>query len=284
MGFRGYQRGYARRRPPLNARLIMALLVGGVALVSYFMRSDTNPITGESQRVALSMDQEIALGLQAAPEMMAQHGGEHPDQRAQAMVDAVGAELLVALEKDLAAQGRANPYPFEFHLLADEQTVNAFALPGGQVFITAALFGKFGSPAELAGVLGHEIGHVLARHSAQQMATQELTQGLAGAAGVAAGDYDSARMAQMVAGVVNMKFGRDDELESDKWGVKLMGLAGYDPRAMIDVMRILDEASGGAGSPPEFLSTHPKPANRVGYIEDVIAEMYPNGVPDGLRR
>jgi len=284
MRSRGYQRGYARRRPPLNARLIMALLVGGVALVSYFMRSDTNPITGESQRVALSMDQEIALGLQAAPEMMAQHGGEHPDQRAQAMVDAVGAELLVALEKDLAAQGRANPYPFEFHLLADEQTVNAFALPGGQVFITAALFGKFGSPAELAGVLGHEIGHVLARHSAQQMATQELTQGLAGAAGVAAGDYDSARMAQMVAGVVNMKFGRDDELESDKWGVKLMGLAGYDPRAMIDVMRILDEASGGAGGPPEFLSTHPKPANRVGYIEDVIAEMYPNGVPDGLRR
>jgi predicted Zn-dependent protease len=163
----------------MNARLLMALLVGGIALISYFMRSDTNPITGESQRVALSTEQEIALGLQAAPEMMAQHGGEHPDARAQAMIDTVGAELLAALETDLAAQGRENPYPFEFHLLADEQTVNAFALPGGQVFITAALFGKFGSPAELAGVLGHEIGHVLSRHSAQQIAKQELTQGLA---------------------------------------------------------------------------------------------------------
>lgn len=284
MRYRRQGGNYQRRRAPLNARLLIALAVGGVALFSYFMRSDTNPITGESQRVALSTEQEIALGLQAGPEMLAQYGGEHPDERAQAMVDAVGEELLAALEKDLAAQGRANPYPFEFHLLADDQTVNAFALPGGQVFITAALFGKFGSPAELAGVIGHEIGHVLARHSAQQMAKQDLTTGLAGAAGVAAGDYDSARMAQMVAGLVNMKFGRDDELESDKWGVKLMGLAGYDPRAMIDVMRILDEASGGAGGPPEFLSTHPKPANRVGYIEDVIAEMYPNGVPDGLRR
>ncbi len=278
-----YGGGYRRRRAPLNTRVIMALLIGGIAVFSYFMRSDTNPITGESQRVALNTEQEIALGLQATPEMMAQFGGEHPDQRAQDMVDAVGEELLAALDKDLTAQGRSNPYPFEFHLLADDKTINAFALPGGQVFITAALFGKFGSPAELAGVLGHEIGHVLSRHSAQQMAKQELTQGLAGAAGVAAGDYDSARMAQMVAGLVNMKFGRDDELESDKWGVKLMGSAGYDPRAMIDVMKILDESSG-PGGPPEFLSTHPKPANRVQYIEGVIAEIYPNGVPDGLRR
>lgn len=282
MRYRRYGGGYARRRGPLNVRLILALMIGGIALFSYFMRSDTNPITGESQRVALSTDQEIALGLQASPEMLAQYGGEHPDERAQAMVDAVGEELLAALERELTAQGRANPYPFEFHLLADDQTINAFALPGGQVFITAALFGKFGSPAELAGVLGHEIGHVLSRHSAQQMAKQDLTGGLAGAAGVAAGDYESARMAQVVAGLVNMKFGRDDELESDRWGVKLMGMAGYDPRAMIDVMKILD-AAGGDG-PPEFLSTHPKPANRVQYIEGVIAEIYPNGVPDGLRR
>ncbi len=281
MRFRRYG-GYQRSRTPINIRLIMALLIGVFAIGSYLMRSDTNPITGESQRVALTTDQEITLGLQARPEMMAQHGGEHGDEQAQKAVDTVGAELLNALETDLRAQGRSIPYPFEFHLLADEQTVNAFALPGGQVFITAALFKQFGSQAELAGVLGHEIGHVLSRHSAQQIAKQELTQGLAGAAGVAAGDYDSARMAQMVAGLVNMKFGRDDELDADRWGVKLMGMAGYDPRAMIDVMKILDKA-GGDG-PPEFLSTHPKPANRVEYIKDVIAEVYPDGVPEGMRR
>src|SRR5690554_2239692 len=102
MRYRRYGGGGARRRGPLNVRLLMALAIGGIALVSYLMRSDTNPITGESQRVALNTEQEIALGLQASPEMIAQFGGEHPDQRAQAMVDTVGAELLAALDKDLA--------------------------------------------------------------------------------------------------------------------------------------------------------------------------------------
>jgi len=274
--------GYQRRRAPMNIRLVMALLIGLFVIGSYLMQSDTNPITGENQRVAMSTEEEIALGLQARPQVMAQYGGERGDPEAQRAVDTVGAELLSALDVELRAKGRSIPYPFEFHLLADEQTVNAFALPGGQVFITSALYARFDSEAELAGVLGHEIGHVLSRHGAQQLAKQQLTQGLAGAAGVAAGDYDSARMAQMVAGMVNMKFGRDDELDADRWGVRLMGAAGYDPRAMIDVMEILDKASGDG--PPEFLSTHPKPANRVEYIKGVIAEVYPNGVPTGMRR
>jgi predicted Zn-dependent protease len=80
-----------------------------------------------------------------------------------------------------------------------------------------------------------------------------------------------------------MKYGREDELESDKWGVRLMADAGYHPEAMIQVMRVLEEASGGGGT-PEFLSTHPKPANRVAYIKEVIAEEFPNGVPAGLKR
>ena len=87
-------------------------------------------------------------------------------------------------------------------------------------------------------------------------------------------------MAQAVAQMASMKYGRDDELESDKWGVRLTAMAGYDPRAMIGVMEILDKAGGAA--PPEILSTHPKPANRVAYIERVIEEEFPNGVPSGL--
>ena len=83
--------------------------------------------------------------------------------------------------------------------------------------------------------------------------------------------------------MLSTSYGRDAELESDKWGVRLMATAGYDPRAMIEVMKILDEASGGGG-PPEFLSTHPKPANRVEYIEKVIAEEFPDGVPEGCGR
>ncbi|MCC9609041.1 M48 family metalloprotease [Blastopirellula sp. JC732] len=264
-----------------KTRLVIAAIIAFFAIASYYMSTDKNPVTGEAQRVAMTTDQEIALGLQAAPEMIAQHGGELPDRNAQALVDQIGGQLLQALNRDLAQQGRENPFPFEFHLLADPKTVNAFALPGGQVFVTAALFRDLETEGQLAGVLGHEMGHVLSRHGAQQMAKQNLTQGLVGAAGVAGGDANSARMAQLVGQFVNMKYGREDELESDQWGVRLMGMAGYDPNAMIGVMEVLERA-GGEG-PPEFLSTHPKPANRVIYIKQVIKEEYPNGVPAGLK-
>ena len=90
-------------------------------------------------------------------------------------------------------------------------------------------------------------------------------------------------MAQVVANFTMMKYGRDDELESDRWSVMLTSMAGYDPRAMLIVMDILDEASGG-GAPPEILSTHPKPANRKKYIEDRIKEFFPEGIPPGLRK
>ncbi len=133
------------------------------------------------------------------------------------------------------------------------------------------------------GVLIHEIGHVVERHGAEHMAKQGLIQGIAGAAGVVGGDLDSARMAQVVANFTMMKYGRNDELESDRWSVMLTSMAGYDPRAMLIVMDILDDAAGG-GAPPEILSTHPKPANRKKYIEDRIKEFFPEGLPPGLRK
>jgi predicted Zn-dependent protease len=262
-------------------RLLIAGVIAAVSFISYLSLSDVNPITGEKQRVALSTQEEIALGLQAAPELAQQYQGLDPRQRDQDRVDEVGARLLSALTKDLASHNRKNPYPFEFYLLADQQTVNAFALPGGQVFITAALYDQLETEGQLAGVLGHEIGHVLSRHGAQQLAKQNLTQGLVGAAGVAGGDVDSARMAQAVGVLVNLQYGRDAELESDKWGVRLMADAGYDPRAMIGVMKVLERAGGGGGQ-PEFLSSHPKPANRMAYIQQVLDDQFPNGIPEGL--
>ena len=131
-------------------------------------------------------------------------------------------------------------------------------------------------------MLGHEIGHVLERHGNKQMARQGLFQGLAGAVGVLGGTEQSAQMAQMVSGVLAMKYGREAEIESDDWGVRLTAMAGYDPRAMKGVMKVLEDASGGEG-PPEFMSTHPKPANRAEYIERAIAKYFPDGIPPGLR-
>jgi beta-barrel assembly-enhancing protease len=272
----------------LKARLFIALAIVGFAVLSYYLKpGDMNEVTGEVERVALiDPEEEIQLGLQAAPEMVDMHGGPSRDRGGQQAVNIVGNQLLDALDRDLKQHDRHNPYrnAFRFTLLADPQTVNAFALPGGPVFITQALYDKFTTKGQLAGVLGHEIGHVLSRHANKQMARQGMFQGIAGAVGVLGGDMNSAQMGQMVSSVLSTSYGRDAELESDKWGVRLMAMAGYDPRAMIDVMQILDEASGGAGGPPEFLSTHPKPANRVEYIKKVIAEEFPNGVPEGLEK
>jgi predicted Zn-dependent protease len=278
------QRAYPSpgRRGCGGARLLIGLAMAAFALISYFGSSVYNPITGEKQHINITEEQEIALGLQSAPEMAQQFGGLHPDPQARAHFLAIG-ERIVA--NSAASQSQ---YPFQFHLLGDRQTVNAFALPGGQVFITDALYSRLQTEGQLAGVLGHEIGHVIARHSAEHIAKQQLTQGLTGAVVLSTydpGDPSSQRTAQiaMVIGqLVNMKFGREDELESDRLGVRFMSEAGYDPRAMIEVMRILDEASSG-GRPPEFFSTHPNPENRVARIEEAIQQQFPGGVPGGLR-
>jgi predicted Zn-dependent protease len=278
----------------IKMRLLIAVAIALFAVISYYAKpGDRNEVTGETERVALVEEQdEVQLGLQAAPEMVSMHGGPSRDIRGQREVEAIGAELLDGLDEHLSAwtrqhpdEPRSNPYrdAFRFTLLSDPETVNAFALPGGQVFITQALYDRLTTPGQKAGVLGHEIGHVLSRHGNKQMARQGLFQGIAGAIGVLGGDVNSARMGQMISSVLSTRYGRDAELESDSWGVRLMAWADYDPRSMIDVMRVLDEAGGGGG-PPEFLSTHPKPANRVKYIEEVIATSFPEGIPPGLRK
>jgi predicted Zn-dependent protease len=254
-----------------------------LALISYFGSKTTNPVTGQDQYISITQEQEIAIGLQSTPQMIDQFGGEDPDPRAQQVVDQIGQELV---QSSFANRGN---YPFEFHLLADPETINAFALPGGQVFITRALFDRIQTEGQLAGVLAHEIVHVISRHGAERIAEAELTQGLTGAVVLATYDPDNPRsqqtaaIAAMVGQLVNMKFGRDDEIQSDTIGVKIMAQAGYDPRSMLEVMQILAESSSG-NRPPEFFSTHPNPENRIGKIEAAIQELYPNGVPENLRK
>lgn len=272
----------------LKIRLIIAAAIVLFSVVSYLSNTNVNQVTGESQRVgSMTPEQEVVLGLRAAPEMAEQHGGLSQDNYARREVETMGKRLVEVLRVSLESQGREIPYPFDFHLLADRRVVNAFALPGGQVFITEALFRGLGdTPQEragrLAGVLGHEVGHVLERHGAEQMAKGSLTQGIVSAAGVAGGDQGSAQLAAMIGNVITMKYGRDAELESDRWGILLMVLSGYDPNHLLSVMDILEQASGG-GATPEFMSTHPLPENRREHINRIIAEKFPDGLPPGLR-
>jgi len=270
-----------------GTRLIIAAVIALIGIVTYFMRSETNPVTGEKQRVAMNVDQEKALGLQAAPQMAQQMGGAidpERDPRA-ALVAEVGARLVQRSEAS------KSPYVgnYNFYLLGDDRTVNAFALPGGQVFITEALFNRLENEAQLAGVLGHEIGHVVHRHAAEHMAKGQLGQMLVGAVAVGASDGErSGQMATMAAMMANqmfqLRFSRKDELESDDYGLRWMVQAGYDPSEMLTVMQILKEASGGGGRGPSFLQTHPDPDARIAKIKEFLATNFPSGIPGELTK
>jgi predicted Zn-dependent protease len=282
-GGQGYGGGRSGGFP---MRIVIAVVIAGIGLVTYFSHTQVNPVTGEKQHIAMSVDQEKTLGLQAAPKMADQMGGAldprtDPDAK---IVAEVGSRLVKQTEAG------KSPYAsnFNFYLLKDPQTINAFALPGGQIFITRGLYSKLQDESQLAGVLGHEIGHVIHRHSAQQMAKGQLGQMLVVATGVGASDdRGHGQMAAAAAAMANqmaqLKYGRGDESQSDEYGLKLMAQAGYDPRGMLAVMEVLKAASGG-GRQPEFLSSHPLPQNRLDDIKQQIAQQYPNGVPETLTK
>ncbi|MEE9404766.1 MAG: M48 family metallopeptidase [Algisphaera sp.] len=267
----------------LKIRLAIGAVIALVVLVSYFMNTSVNPVTGQKQHVGgISEGQEIQMGLASMGQMAGEFGGESQSPEARAVVDRVGRRLLDVVD-DVYPNGTI-PWKFSFTLLEDDQTVNAFALPGGPTFITEALFKRLETEGQLAGVLGHEIGHVIHRHGMERMAKGKLLQGLVGAATVASGDMGAGQILAVVGNTKMMKYGRADELECDAEGIKLMVKAGYDPRSMIGVMDILKEASGGASKTPEWQSSHPHPENRAEKIDEIIAAEYPNGLPSGLER
>lgn len=245
------------------------LIMCGSILYYWFGTTEyQNDFTGRTQRLKMpTAQEEIALGLQSTPQMIRESGGLSRDAAGRALVEKVGAKLLSS------TAARQTPYQFKFHLLADTRTVNAFALPGGQIFITEALFRRLKSEDQLAGVLGHEMGHVVGRHSNEQMASSGLWSGIAQGVGIMTSDGQNntgAYIAQMVAQYRVMKFSREDELESDALGVRFMIQAGYDPEALIGVMEILASVSGGRGG-SDFMSSHPSPDNRMERIREVIA-------------
>lgn len=276
-----YDRRGGQEYPPqrqgggFGGRLLIAVIIALVGLFMYWSNVQENPVTGERQHVGMSPDQEIRLGIQSAPQMSREMGGEmsSSDIRTQT-VTKMGEKLV---NNSVA---KNSPWQYKFHLLADSDTVNAFALPGGQIFITLGLYSKLENEAELAGVLAHEMGHVIERHSAQQMAKTQLGNFLVTAFGTAASDsYNSQQQAMMIAAMVNqmiqLRYSRHDESQADLWGVKLMEAVGYKPEAMIQVMEVLKQASGGEGRGPDFFQSHPNPDLRIEQIREYLKKNPP---------
>lgn len=239
----------------LAAIAALCLSLGGCA---------KNPATGKYQLSTLSKQDEIALGASEMPKIIEEFGGAYPDAEAQAYVNEVGRRVAAIAERDYSG------IPWEFTLL-NSDIINAFALPGGKVFITTGLASKFDSEEELAGVLGHECGHVTAKHTEKRMAESTLYQGAASVAGAAIGDQTAATLISTGTGIILLKFSRGEESEADTLGLRYMTAAGYNPRGLLRVMEVL-KASAGAGGNPEFLSTHPLPETRIDAVNRALRE------------
>ena len=219
----------------------------------------TNPVTGRSELALVSEAQEIQMGQEYAEQVKAQIG-LYNDPALQAYVAQLG--------RRLAAESERPQIPWQFHVV-DDAAINAFALPGGPVFITRGILTHMNSEAELVSVLGHEIGHITARHSVQQMSQQQLA-GL----GLGIGSILSPTVAR-AAGVAStglsvlfLKYGRDAERQADELGFKYMVRENYDPRDMADMFRTLQRTGGSSeGRLPSWLSSHPFPEDREAAVQ-----------------
>ncbi|HEX8875249.1 MAG TPA: M48 family metallopeptidase [Phycisphaerales bacterium] len=250
-------------------RLMVRLAFVGVAAASMGLGAcSTNPTTGRSQLNLLSRDDEVRLGTDARPQMLQEYGGEVKNAELRNYVIEIGKKLAAQTEAD-------NPsLPWEFALL-DSDVINAFAIPGGKVFVSRGLAAKMTNEAQMAGVLGHEIGHVTARHINEKMTRTTFANaglGIIGAAIGGGGDAVTGLAGQAVQ-LSLLSYDRGQESEADELGMRYMTKVGYNPAGQLQVMQIL-KAAAGSGKQPEFLSTHPLPDTRIKRIQELLATKY----------
>lgn len=224
-----------------------------------------NPVSGSREFVMISEAQEIEMGRQGSTEVLAAIG-RVPGSDLQAYVNGIG--------QGMARQSERPGLAWEFHVL-DDASVNAFAMPGGFIFVTRGLLTHMTNEAQLASVLGHEIGHVTARHSVQQMSRQQLASlglGLGSVLSPTIADYG--QVASLGLGLLFLSYSRDHENQSDQIGFGYALARGYDTREMSSVFEMLQRNAqlAGAGRLPEWQSSHPDPGNRMENVRRMVAE------------
>ena len=224
-----------------------------------------NPVTGKKQLVLMSEEQEIAMGKDADPQIVAQYG-LYENKALQDFITQKG--------KEMAAISHRPNLNYEFKIL-DSEVLNAFAVPGGYVYFTRGIMAHFNNEAEFAGVLGHEIGHITARHSVSQQTKAVLGQvGLIGSMILVPQVAEFAEPLSQGLGLLFLKFGRDAERQSDELGVEYSSKIGYDAREMAGFFNTLERKSSGVegGELPDFLSTHPNPGSRNTAVMNLSVE------------
>ena len=238
--------------------IVVACVLGGCS---------TNPATGKSSLLYMSWAEERSLAAEAGPQFTDEYGGEVPDAATRAYVAEIGEKLTrVALEQ---AYADVPELDWDYTLL-DSAVLNAFALPGGKVYLSRGLAEKLSNEAQLAGVMGHEVGHVMARHGNQRVGVGLSDSDLS------IRQYGQYAVPALAVGgnVVMLSYGRDEELEADGLGIQYMVANGYDPKGQRQVMEVLGAASAGGSRPPEWLSTHPASETRINRINEMLQGEY----------
>jgi predicted Zn-dependent protease len=245
-------------------RKILASILSALCIIG----CTTAPYTGRSQVMLVSAGQEITLGEDAY---------RHSLRDSVVMRNPDTDRIVRKVGERIAAAANKSDYKWEFTVINDPETVNAFAVPGGKVAVYTGIFGPARDEAGLAVVLGHEVAHALARHPAERM-SQELLLQIGGVGlGVALGRNPAVanqvlQAYGIVGGVGMLPFSRSQETEADHIGLILMAKAGYDPRVALELWERMEKKEGGRAAPPEFLSTHPGYETRVQQIRSFLPE------------
>lgn len=221
-----------------------------------------NPVTGDEELMFFGPDKDVELGRKYAPLAEKELGGRMPEEGLQSYVNQIGQRLATFCQRpDLA-----------YHFAAlEEGGANAFALPGGYIYITRDLLKELKTEAQLASVLGHEIGHVVARDTLAAL-SQQLGMTALMVAAQTSGSGDLAAGSRFLHAVLGLQYSRDDEKDADLAGLSYMTQAGYDPNGMVETMQALEKLQ--TYRPVEFFSTHPNPESRIQYLQERIAQRY----------
>jgi predicted Zn-dependent protease len=264
----------------ISSRQFMRSHLSVILAILFIIGCATAPYTGRNQFILVSEGQEASLGDEAYRHTLRESVVTH-DFNAERLVRRVGEKIAAVANKP--------EYKWEFTIINDPETVNAFALPGGKVAVYTGIFGPARDEAGLAVVMGHEVAHALARHPAERMSQGMLLQLGGVGLGVVLGRNPAlANQVLQAYGIgtgvgVALPFGRSQETEADHIGLILMAKAGYDPRVALDLWERMEKKDGGKGAPPEFLSTHPGYETRIEQLRSFLPEALSYYQPSGAR-
>ena len=246
----------------MNRHMILRALVCAivVVLIGWAVSCAINPVTGKKEFMLMSSADELAMGQQTDPQILRTYGKYE---------DADLARYVAALGKRLGALSHQPNLAYNIQVL-DSPVVNAFAVPGGYVYLTRGILAYINDEAELAGVVAHEIGHIAARHSAQQYSKAQFAQLGLGLGSVLSKTFRKyAGVAQAGVGLLFLSYSRSDEREADALGVEYSAKAGYDTNHMANLFVSLERLNPGEGQSglPAWFSSHPNPENRIAAIK-----------------